>query len=262
MKNYCDLQNKICVVIGGAGKLGQAFSNACASAGATVIVADIDESRGKAIVTDIQTKGKVADFMKCDVTNQESVESLVSNVYAKYGRVDGVVNASHVPSTSVSGGTHFMEVEYESFVEGLVHHIGGTFLAARAFGKRMQKQNKGSIVLIGSMYGHFPPRFEIYEGLDMTQPAQYAIAKGGLTNFTRYLAKYFGPYGVRVNMLSPGGIEGDFQAEFKERFKKHSLLDSRMLEPEEIAPTLAFLFSDASAHMTGQNLAVDSGWTI
>lgn len=262
MKNYYDLQGKVCVIVGGAGKLGTAFSSACAVAGATVVVADIDDVRGKVVVSDIQSKKGTAAYVACNATDPAAVEALVEKIYAEYGHVDAVVNASHVPSTSVKGGAHFMDVDYESFIEGLVHHVGGTFLVTRAFGKRMQKQGSGSIVLIGSMYGHFPPRFEIYEGLGMTQPAQYAIAKGGLTNFTRYLAKYFGPHGIRVNMLSPGGIDGDFSEVFKERFKQHALLDGRMLTPEEVAPTLVFLFSEVSAHMTGQNLAVDSGWTI
>lgn len=262
MKNFCDLHEKVCVIIGGAGKLGSAFSSVCAASGATVIVADIDENRGKSLVSSIEAEKGVAAYVQCNATDPKATDDLAEKIFSDYGHVDAVVNASHVPSTSVVGSAHFMDVEYENFVEGLVHHVGGTFLVARAFAKRMQKQGSGSIVLIGSMYGHFAPRFEIYDGLEMTQPAQYAIAKGGLTNFTRYLAKYLGPYGIRVNMLSPGGIDGDFSEVFKERFKKHALLDGRMLQPDEVASTLAFLFSDASAHMTGQNLAVDSGWTL
>ena len=256
------LSNKVCVIIGGAGTLGKAFSKACAEAGATVVVAEIDAARGEAVAAEINNAGGVAAYFHCDATDPKSIHALVEEVKKKFGHIDGVANASHHPSTTSQGATNFNDVSYETFAEGLVAHAGSSFLSAREFGKVMEEQKSGSIVLVGSMYGHFAPRFEMYEGLGMTQPAEYVIAKGGLTQFTAYLAKYIGPKGVRVNMLSPGGIIGSQPEEFKKRFNKHALLEGRMLTPEEVAPTLVFLFSDASSHMTGQNLAVDGGWTL
>lgn len=260
MNNF-SLEGKVCVVIGGAGLLGRAFAQTVAKAGATVVIADINEEKGKAVVEDITQQTGHAVFVHCDTTDPVSVRALAEGVKQRYGRVDAMVNSAHIPSMT-SSGAKMSDVDFEQFSQGIISLAGGTFLSAREFGKIMEEQGGGSIVIIGSMYGHFPPRFEMYEGLSMTQPAEYAIAKGGLTNFTRYFAKLVGPKGVRVNMLSPGGIEGGQSEEFKKRFNQHALLDHRMLKADEVAPTLVFLFSDASAHMTGQNLAVDSGWTL
>lgn len=261
MKNLFDLTGKVCVVIGGAGLLGRQFALQSAAAGATVVVVDINEEKGKAVVEEIVQGGGQASFVACDATNPEAVKALADGVKKQFGRVDAMVNSSHIPSMTSSGAT-MADVDFGQFSKGIISLAGGTFLSAREFGRVMEEQGSGSIVIVGSMYGHFPPRFEMYEGLGMTQPAEYAIAKGGLTQFTKYFAKLIGPKGVRVNMLSPGGIEGGQSEEFKKRFNQHALLDHRMLTAEEIAPTLVFLFSDASAHMTGQNLAVDSGWTL
>ena len=97
-----------------------------------------------------------------------------------------------------------LEVPYSDFLEYLGMHVGGPFLAAREFAKKMIKQKSGSIVFMGSIYGGTAPRFEIYEGTSQTVRAEYAAAKAALVHLARFLAKYLGPHGIRVNVLSPG----------------------------------------------------------
>lgn len=137
----------------------------------------------------------------------------------------------------------------------------GLFLTSRILSEPMQEARSGSIVNIASIYGVVGPDFSIYEGTEMTNPAYYAFAKGGMINFTRYLASYLGPYNVRVNCLSPGGFISEGQDErFRQAYARRTLL-GRMAAGEDIRGPAVFLASDASRYITGQNILVDGGWT-
>ena len=100
----------------------------------------------------------------------------------------------------------------------------------------------------------------LYEGTDMKQPPNYTFVKGGMINFTRYLACYYGKQGVRANCISPGGFFNNQPLPFLERYEKRVPV-GRMLNDEDIKGAVVFLASDASAYVTGHNLMVDGGWT-
>ncbi len=116
----------------------------------------------------------------------------------------------------------------------------------------------GVLINIGSHYGVLGPNFSIYEGTDMTMPAAYSLIKGGIVNFSRYLATYYASYNIRVNALCPGGVFNHQDQAFIEKYKKLVPLN-RMAQPEDMAGPVLFLCSDASAYMTGQVIMVDGG---
>jgi NAD(P)-dependent dehydrogenase (short-subunit alcohol dehydrogenase family) len=124
----------------------------------------------------------------------------------------------------------------------------------------MKVQQFGSIVNLSSIYGTVGPDFTIYEGTNMTMPAAYSAIKGGIVNFSRYLASYYGPYGIRVNCVSPGGILDQQDELFVKQYEKKVPM-RRMGLPEDIAPSISFLLSDETKYITGQNLIIDGGWT-
>ena len=124
----------------------------------------------------------------------------------------------------------------------------------------MKNQEFGSIVNISSIYGTVGPDFTIYEGTNMTMPAAYSAIKGGVINFTRYLASYLGPQNIRVNTISPGGIFDNQPANFVDNYNKKVPL-RRMGLPNDITPSVIFLLSDESSYITGQNIIIDGGWT-
>jgi NAD(P)-dependent dehydrogenase (short-subunit alcohol dehydrogenase family) len=125
----------------------------------------------------------------------------------------------------------------------------------------MKVQNSGSIVNFASIYGVVGNDFTIYENTDgMTSPAAYAAIKGGLINFTRYLASYYGKYNIRVNCISPGGIFNNQHPEFVKQFE-YKVPMKRMGTPKDIAPSVGFLLSEESTYITGHNLIIDGGWT-
>ena len=196
--------------------------------------------------------------MHCDITSEESVNDLINIVIERYLKIDGLVNNAY-PRTK-DWGTKFEEIPLLSWKKNVDMQLNSVFLLCQKALSQMVKQQYGSIVNIGSIYGVVGNDFTIYEGYGGTSPAAYCAIKGGIINFSRYLASYFGKYGIRVNCVSPGGIKDNQHPSFIERYEYKSPL-KRMGKPEEIAPAISFLLSDESSFITGHNLMVDGGWT-
>src|SRR3989344_2361796 len=257
------LKNKVCVISGGAGLLGSAFSRRCAEEGARVVVVYTNPEKGKALVKELvkKTKNKNIIFVECNITSEESVGGMVKSVVKKFGRIDCLVNSAYPKNKTY--GKKFEEVTYESFVENMGMHVGGYFLVSKEVAKVMKKQKSGSIVLIGSHYGVMAPKFEIYDGTTMTMPVEYSAIKGGVIMMAKYMASYLGTAGIRVNSLSPGGVFDNHKDPFLSAYvDKVRIAPKRMAAPNDIANALIFLFSDNASYITGQNLLVDGGWTI
>ena len=127
------------------------------------------------------------------------------------------------------------------------------------------KERRGVVLNIGSMYGHVAPDWRLYEDVPQANPPSYGAAKAGVIQFTKYLASFLAPHGIRVNCISPGPFPYEETArehpEFVERLNAKSPL-GRIGRPHEIKGAAALLCSDASSYMSGQNICVDGGWTI
>lgn len=241
------LKDKVIIVTGANGLIGRPLTSQLRATGAKLICADIN------IESD-----ENADVFKCDVTNPNSVKQLVEQVISKYGRIDGLVNNAY-PRTA-DWGTKFEDIPLESWQKNVDTQMNSVFYMCQIVLKQMQAQGSGSIVNIGSIYGVVGNDFTIYEGYGGTSPAAYAAIKGGIINFTRYLASYYGKYNIRVNCVSPGGIKENQHPSFIERYENKSPL-KRMANAEEMAPAIMFLLSEDASYITGHNLMVDGGWT-
>lgn len=195
---------------------------------------------------------------QCDITAESSVDLLINAVIEKYGRIDGLVNNAY-PRTK-DWSIKFEDIPLESWKTNVDMQLNSVFMISQKVLRQMKLQQSGSIVNIASIYGVVGNDFTIYEGYGGTSPAAYAAIKGGVINFTRYLASYFGKDNIRVNCVSPGGIKDNQHPSFIERYEYKSPL-KRMGKAEEIAPAVTFLLSDEASFITGQNLMVDGGWT-
>jgi len=125
----------------------------------------------------------------------------------------------------------------------------------------MDNQKSGVIVNIASIYGMVGPDFNLYDQTNMTMPPAYSAIKGGVINFTKYLASYYGNKNIRINCVSPGGIFNKQNLKFVENYNKKVPL-GRMAQNTDISPSVCFLLSDYASYITGHNLVVDGGWTI
>lgn len=254
------LLNKVIVVAGGAGRIGRELVRAIAASGGLAIIADTDEASGQALATELRgSAGLRAEFHRLDITSADSAQTVIANLHDKFGRIDALVNSAYPRNRQY--GRKFEAVTYEDFCQNLSLHVGGYFLTSQQFAGYFKKQRGGGIVNIASIYGVVPPRFEIYEGTEMTMPVEYAAIKSAVIHLTKYMAKYFKGDNIRVNCISPGGIYDQQPEAFVERYNYYGMTKG-MLNSQDVAGLLVFLLSDMALCINGQNIIVDDGWTL
>jgi NAD(P)-dependent dehydrogenase (short-subunit alcohol dehydrogenase family) len=254
------LDDKVVVIIGGAGFLGRSFVRSVAEHGGVAVVADIDDKTASKVAKEVAVTypGRV-EALIVDITSKESISRLILGLQKRYGRIDAVINNAYPRNQNY--GQKLEDVTYRDFCENVDLHLGGYFLVAQQFVLFFRKQGKGNIVNMASIYGTMTPRFEVYAGTSMTMPVEYAAIKAAIIQLTRYFAQYFKGDGIRVNCLSPGGILDHQPESFLSGY--NARCNSKgMLDPHDIAGTVVFLLSDASAYITGQNFIVDDGFSL
>jgi len=255
------LKNKVVVVTGGAGLIGQEFIKAVVEQNGIAIIADINKEIGKKVKKQLskELNTKNIDFVKLDITSKKSLQKCIEKLDKKYEKIDALVNNAYPRNKNY--GRSFFDVEYEDFVENIGLNLGGYFTTSQQFAKYFQKQGCGNIVNISSIYGVVAPKFEIYENTSMTMPVEYAAIKSALLHLTKYMAKYFKGMNIRVNTLSPGGIFDNQSKDFLSAYKKECL-NKGMLDKEDLKGTLVYLLSDMSKYANGQNIVVDDGFVL
>jgi 2-deoxy-D-gluconate 3-dehydrogenase len=269
-----DLTGRVAIVTGGVGLLGTEFCRTLAEAGASVAVIDLNEEKCVATAAELSQEGYQALGIATDITNPASVNAMVAQVVASFGRLDVLVNSAALDPKfdpqAVSKGIapgKFEEYPLEQWNAALNVNLTGTFLVTQACVKQMLTQGptgKGSIINICSTYGLNGPDQRIYRKADGSQPAfkpvYYTVTKAGVVGFTKYLAAYYMETEIRVNMLTPGGVYNNHDETFVKNYSAKTII-GRMAHKDEMNGALLFLASDASSYMTGNNVVVDGGWT-
>lgn len=250
------LAGRIAVVTGGAGLYGRPICTALAESGAHVVVASRDGATREALVDELAGGGWLATGWPLDLADESSIERLCAEVVSELGAIDVLVNNAVHRAGRTIDATTADDWRATSEVNSL-----GLFLICRAVGEQMVARRRGVIINVASIYGVVGADFGIYDGTDLTSPANYAFDKGGMISFTRHLASWLGPTGVRVNCISPGGLRTPDQPQpFVDAYTRRVPL-RRLAGPDDIKGPIVFLASDASSYITGINLAVDGGWT-
>lgn len=247
------LDGRVAVVTGGGSGIGRMACHVLAEAGAIAWVTDIDPAKAEAVAGEVRERGFKAEAHGLDVAREASVVAAMDVIDRAHGRIDVLVNNAGI---NRRGPT--LELGLDAWNEVVAVNLTGVFLCAREAGRRMVRQQRGSIVNLASIYGHVASGF--------APAAPYAATKAGVVNLTRALANEWGPMGVRVNAIAPTFIETDLtrQAVFAQP-EVVKLIRSRMAlgrtgVPADLAGAVLYLASDASALVTGHSLAVDGGW--
>lgn len=246
------IKDKVVIVTGGCGLIGKEIVKELKEAEACVVNADIA----------LETSAQTGTF-KLDLSDNGSIDALVAFVLEHFGRIDALINSAY-PHTRDWSDYFFEDEPFEHFKKNVELQLDSVFYLDQQVAKVMMKQNGGSIVNFGSIYGIVGNDFTIYEEYGGTSTGAYCAIKGGIINFTRYLASYLGKWNIRVNCVSPGGVFDKNSPEQNEIFIRnytHKCPMKRMAEPEDIAPVAIFLASDMARYVTGQNIAADGGWT-
>jgi len=257
-KQLFSLKGKVAVITGGAGLIGKELVKGLAESGAVVVLCDIDSNKGKKIASELAALSLNVIFQPLDITRENSIHKLIKLLDKEFKHIDIWINNAY-PKTK-DWGVKFEQIKFDSGKKNLEMHLGGYFLCCQKVAQYMRKQKSGVIINLGSIYGLVGPDFGIYQGTQMTVPAVYSAIKGGIINFSRYLAAYYGKDNIRVNVISPGGIYDRQPSSFVKRYTEKTLL-KRMGSPSDVVSAAIFLASDAAKYITGHNLVVDGGWT-
>lgn len=261
-----DLEGKNVVLFGGNGILGKQFAQALLDYNARVINCDVRPFEN-------QLENENIEYHVFDAGNEETLLEFRDSIIEKHGKIDVIVNS--VTAKYDDFYLPFDEVSVEGWEVGLKGNLTLPFMICKAFINQLVKQKSGSIINISSVYGLVGNDQSIYEGSNLHEiyvkdspnitqiysHGVYNAAKGGLNNFTRYLAAYYGKYNIRVNTISPGGIEYPKENEtFLKKYGAKTPL-GRKAKQHEMNGALIYLASDASSYVTGHNLVVDGGFT-
>ena len=257
-----DLSGRRALITGAGGGLGRVMAQTLAELGADLVLLDrsgtpLSEQAGNIAKT---TSVDVA-IRFCDLERHDEREALIAGL-KKEGRLDILINnAAFVGTTGLQGwGVPFAEQSVETWRRALEVNLTAAFHLCQGLMPLLQTSGRGSIINMGSIYGEYGPDWSLYEGTAMSNPAAYGASKGGLLQLTRWLATTVAP-AVRVNAISPGGIARGQASTFVRRYEARTPL-GRMAAEDDFRGVIAFLASDMSAYMTGQNLFVDGGWGI
>ena len=260
------LQGKTAIVTGALGLIGKKHCEALALAGANVIVADLDGTQAEQFAEEL---GQTHLGISVDVTSKESLIKVLDVILSKYDTIDILVNNAAINDMFENPAlakdlSAFENYPLSAFQKSLDVNITGVFLCSQVFGSHMAETGGGSIINIASTYGMVGPDQTIYRDecgeQNFYKSPAYPVTKGAVINFTRFLAAYWGDKGIRVNTLSPGGVENGQNEIFIQKYSTKTLL-GRMARSSDYQGALVFLASEASAYMTGANLVVDGGWT-
>lgn len=241
------LQDKVAVITGGISGIGKAAAELFAGEGAKLVLVDLDESKGRDVVSKLEEKGYEAIFVQADVTSEEDAENVFSKTMEKFGAVNVLFNNAGI---GASKPTH--EISYEEYRKTVNVDLDGVFLFAQNAIKQMLKQENGGVIVnTASMYGW----------IGAPGSAAYNAAKGGVVNLTRSLGVEYASENIRVNALCPGYIDTPIIPEEMKATLRQATPMGRLGLSEEMAKGALFLASDDSSFMTGQSLIVDGGFT-
>ena len=246
-----DLDGKVTLVTGGGAGIGRATALAFADAGASVVVADVDQAGGEDTARAVRERGGAARFIATDVTQAGSVEAMVAATVAVFGRLDCAFNNAGVGSLS---RTH--EYREEDWDRVMAVNLKGVWLCVKYEVLRMLEQGSGVIVNMASATGLVGAR----------NAAAYVTSKHGVVGLTRAAALEYAEHGIRVNAVCPGVIRTQMHGGRLEDAADAAHLTAyhpigRLGEPEEVAAAVVWLSSDAASFVTGTMLSVDGAWT-
>ncbi|MFB3850646.1 MAG: SDR family oxidoreductase [Acidobacteriota bacterium] len=263
MKKAIDLKNKVSLVIGGGGHIGSVICETLAELGSKVAVHDLSKEKTEKVKRMIGKKYKrEAIAVEADLLDEKETRNIVPHVVKKLKRLDILVHcAAFVGTTNYPGWAEpFEKQSVDAFEACLKVNLTSAFILCQEAQKHLERSKNGSIILISSIYGVVAPDFALYEGTKMANPAGYGASKGGLIQLTKYLATLFAPK-IRVNAISLGGVFRNQDPIFVEKYEKKTPL-RRMAKEEDIKGTVAYLATDMSKYLTGQNIVLDGGFTI
>ncbi len=261
------LEGETGVVTGAYGKLGPIWIETLLAAGAQVLALDRRGAAAPPAFAALRERhrGRLLEA-EADVCRRDELVAALALCRERLATPTVLVNNAGIDAPPITGGRgrRLEEIPLEETLKIFEVNAAGLLLVTQVFGIAMANAGRGSIINIGSLYGSVSPDPRLYDHMPMDppflKPPAYGASKAAVLNLTQYLATHLAPHGVRVNALSPGGVLGGQDPEFRRKFCERVPM-CRMADAEDLRGPLLFLASRASDYVTGINLKVDGGFT-
>lgn len=261
LKQLMDLRGRRAMITGALGGLGRVMSHTLAELGADLVLVDLPSGDFVALQADLaQWKVKI-EPVSCDIEQEAERRALIDRIKADDRGLSILINnAAFVGTSGLTGwSVPFEQQSLDTWRRALEVNLTSIFDFCQGLAPVLRQSPGANIVNIASMYGMLGPDWRLYEDTDMSNPAAYGASKGGAIQLTRWLSTTLAP-SVRVNSISPGGVWRNQPESFVQRYEARTPL-GRMANEEDFAGAIAFLASDQARYVTGQNIAVDGGWS-
>ena len=250
LDSYCSLEGKTALVTGAGRGIGREIARGYAEAGASLVLADIDEASAQAVAEELERGGAETLALGVDVSDSAAVDAMVEQAATRFGRLDVAVNNAGVCELA-----DVCDTTDEQWRRVFSVNADGVFYCCRAEARQMLTRGGGSIINMASMSG-------LIVNHPQTQSA-YNASKAAVIHFSRSMAAELAPRGVRVNSVSPGYVDTDETGEwsFLHPTIERDTPMARLARPEEMRGVFLFLASDSASYVTGSNLVIDGGFT-
>lgn len=263
LRDLMDLHGRRALITGATGGIGRIMAATLAELGADLLLIDRPNSPFTEVTEDIIRRwGVMVDCIVCDLEQESQRAELIHGIANTPQELNILINnAAFVGTSDLHGwSVPFQKQTVDTWRRALEVNLSAVFDLCKGLAPVLAQSAGASVINVASIYGYLGPDWRLYDGTTMANPAAYAASKGGLIQFTRWLATTLAP-AVRVNAISPGGVYRGQPEEFVQRYASRTPL-GRMATEDDFRGTVAFLASDLSRYMTGQNLKVDGGWGI
>jgi NAD(P)-dependent dehydrogenase (short-subunit alcohol dehydrogenase family) len=262
LRELMSLEGRVAIITGGAGHIGSVMAETLAELGASILVIDVSREQGAKVAQQVhEAYGVKALAHVVDLSDAKAICAIPKIADEHFGQLDILVNcAAMVGSLDLQGWTSAFETQDVAIWRNALEiNLTAPFVLTQACTQLLAASGHGTIINVSSIYGLVGPDWRLYAETKMGNPAAYGASKGGLLQLTRWLSTTLAPK-IRVNAITPGGVYRDTQEPFLSRYVARTPL-ARMATEEDFKGAVAYLASDLSAYVTGQNLIVDGGWT-
>jgi NAD(P)-dependent dehydrogenase (short-subunit alcohol dehydrogenase family) len=263
IKKLMNLSGRKALVTGANGKLGRIISETLAELGADLFLVDLPSAEIEKLSNELKKTYEITvEYYYCDLGDEIQRNKMTNYIIDNDIKMNIIINNAAFLSGSELRGfeTNFENQSIEAWRKVIEVNLIAVFDLCQKLSPILNNVDGANIINISSIYGVLAPNWDLYDGLDMHNPAAYSASKGGLIQLSKWLSTKLAPL-IRVNCISPGGILRDQSDLFIKRYEKKTPL-KRMATEEDFKGVIAFLSSDLSKYITGQNILVDGGWSV
>lgn len=243
-------KNKVFIIIGSEGQIGKVFKKHILYNGGKICSVDILKKRKKKDINEF--------YIKTNITNLKSIKRILNKTKKLYKKIDCVINCSY---PKLNQSKNLNSINFKKITRNISDHLGSNIVLCKITADFFKKQGHGNIILLSSIQGVMPPKFEHYENTNMYSPIEYTANKHAIVGIVKYYAKLYGKFNININSISPGGIKNNQNKNFLKKYSKFCS-NNNLLKSSDLNGIIEFLISDYSKKITGQDFVIDDGFSL